>query len=183
LTAELGEKLRAWAGAAAFGILIWIVMFGGWFQGRGEELSWRPFTQTVFEEQIATDNTVLVDFTADWCLTCKTMEKFVLNTGEIRKAVDANRVVTLKADWTRGDKDVTDMLESLGSKQVPVLAVFPAGRADKPIVLRGGYTKQTVLDALANAGPSKPAEPAPRGGGARAVNILGADAAKGDLHW
>jgi suppressor for copper-sensitivity B len=150
-TAELGEKLRAWAGAAAFAGVVWIVMFGGWFQGGAHELPWKPFSQATFEELTQADKTVMVDFTADWCLTCKVMEASVLNTQEMREAVEANQVVPLKADWTHGDEEVTRMLDALGSKQVPVLAIFPRGNADKPIVFRGGYTKQNVLDALAEA--------------------------------
>lgn len=158
LTADLGAKLRAWAGGIAFAGLVWIVMFGGWFQSGDEGLAWQPFRQKSFDEFVAAEHTVMVDFTADWCLTCKTLEAFVLSTPEVRRTVEANKVVPLKADWTHGDPEVTQMLEALGSKQVPVLAIFPAGKADQPIVLRGGYTKQTVLDALASAGPSKPAE-------------------------
>lgn len=157
LTADLGDKMRAWAGAVTFAGVVWIVMFGGWFHGGKDELPWKPFSQTTFEALTQSNKTVLVDFTADWCLTCKTMEALVLNTSEIRQAIASNKVETLKADWTHGDEQVTAMLEALGSKQVPVLAIFPAGKASEPIVLRGGYTKQTVLDALAKAGPSRDA--------------------------
>jgi len=155
-TADLSEKIRAWAGAAAFVGTVWIVMFGGWFQAGADGLPWKPFSQKTLDELILSDQkTVMVDFTADWCLTCKTLEAFVLNTPEIRESLEENKVVALKADWTHGDPEVSKLLEELGHKQVPVLAIFPAGVRDRPIVLRGGYTKKTVLDALAAAGPSK----------------------------
>jgi thiol:disulfide interchange protein DsbD len=118
------------------------------------ELPWRPFNRAVFEQLVAENKTVLVDFTADWCLTCKTLEALVLNTQDTRQAVDRNGVVTLQADWTRGAPEVTEMLELLGSKQVPVVAIFPAGDPNRPIVFRGGYTKQALLDAIEKAGPS-----------------------------
>ena len=119
--------------------------------GDNNELPWQPFTRKILEESIAAEKTVLVDFTADWCLTCKTLEKMVLNTSEVRAVVDANGIVALHADWTHGAEEVTDMLDALGSKQVPVLAIFPAGAPNRPTVLRGGYTKQTLLDALKKA--------------------------------
>jgi len=117
-------------------------------------LPWRPFTRAAFEDAVRSQNTVLIDFTADWCLTCKTLETGVLNTSKVRQLVDANRVVTFHADWTHADPEVTEMLNLLGSKQVPVLAIFPAGDPNRPIVLRGGFTRQTLLDALQQAGPS-----------------------------
>jgi suppressor for copper-sensitivity B len=121
----------------------------------GKHLPWQPFTRKVLEDAVASGATVLVDFTADWCLTCKTLEAAVLNTSDIRDAVQAGGVVTLQADWTHGQPEVTKMLELLGGKQVPVLAIFPAATPNRPIVLRGGYTRQTLLDALKKAGPSK----------------------------
>jgi suppressor for copper-sensitivity B len=104
---------------------------------------------------IAAQNTVMVDFTADWCMTCKTLEKLVLNTPRTRSAVRRNGVVTLRADWTHASPEVTEMLELLGSKQVPVIAIFPAGSAHRPIILRGSYTHEMLLGALDKAGPSK----------------------------
>jgi len=173
-TANRTKKMQRWAEAAAFAGVVWLVVFpgigavlpGGYglpgltgvMQSRLEEkidvaVAIR-MTEMTRPEDIG-ENTVLVDFTADWCLTCKTLELTVLNTRDVREAVNRNRVITLKADWTRADPEVTRMLELLGSKQVPVVAIFPAGDPNRPIVLRGGYTQKTLLKALEDAGPSK----------------------------
>ena len=39
--------------------------------------------------------------------------------------------------------------------QVPTLVVMPADNPNQPIIFGGAYTQQTVLDALAKAGPSR----------------------------
>lgn len=119
-------------------------------------LVWQPYSRKMLESAIAVGSTVLVDFTADWCLTCKALEAAVLNTQQVCDTVAANRIVTLHADWTHADPEVTQMLDALGSKQVPVLAIFPAGNPNEPIVFRGGYSRQELIDALMRAGPSKP---------------------------
>ena len=180
LTTSFRRKARAWLSAAAFAGVVGFVTFGwlaGVMAGRFErtlqaalgdsahrpagqaedELPWRPFSRQTFEESIAAQHTVMVDFTADWCPTCKALEASVLNTQKVREAVARNNVVTLKADWTdsEGATEVTRMLEVLGSKQVPIVAIFPAGRPNEPIVFGGGYTQQMILDALQRAGPSK----------------------------
>lgn len=121
-----------------------------------DDLPWQAFTRTNFEQLVAAGKTVLIDFTADWCLTCKTLEAAYLNTAEVRQLVNAHDVATLKADWTNADPEVTEMLRLLGSKQVPVIAVFPARNPNNPIALIDGYTQQSVLDALQKAGPSLP---------------------------
>lgn len=179
LTSAAGQKARAWLSAAAFACGVWFVTYG-WLtdvmaerfertlqSARGalvkqvadegnQQVQWRPFSREALDVLIAAQETVLVDFTADWCMTCKTLEKFVLNTAETCDALRRNGVVTLRADWTHASAEVTEMLTMLGSKQVPVLAVFPAGNANHPIVLRGGYTQETLLEALERAVPSKP---------------------------
>ncbi|MBX3413457.1 MAG: thioredoxin family protein [Pirellulales bacterium] len=123
-------------------------------------LAWQPFTRANFDRLVSENKTVLVDFTADWCLVCKTLEATVLSTDEVRKVVDTNQIVPLQADWTHQAPEVTEMLTQLGSKQVPVLAIFPAGRPNSPIVLRDTYTTNKLLAALEEAGPSKGAGPA-----------------------
>lgn len=119
------------------------------------ELPWRPFSRAALEELTRQGKTVLVDFTADWCATCKTLERFVLNTAPTRAAVEELGIVPLLADWTDHSPEVTEMLDLLGSKQVPVLAIFPADRPNEPIVFREGYTRQQLLAAIERAGPSK----------------------------
>ena len=99
----------------------------------------------------AGERTVMVDFTADWCVNCKVLERTVLNTQAVHEAVARNNVVVVQADWTHGSPEVTKMMELLGSKGVPVLAIFPAGNPNEPIVLRDGYTPDTVVAALDNA--------------------------------
>ena len=54
-------------------------------------LPWQPFTPKALEEATNAGSTVMVDFTADWCLTCKTLEAVVLNTRPVVEAVNANQ--------------------------------------------------------------------------------------------
>lgn len=117
-------------------------------------IRWLPFSEERLQRLSADGRTVLIDFTADWCLTCKTLEATVLETQEVRDALRDNGVVALQADWTNGDPVISRRLESLGGKQVPVVAIFPAGRPHDPIVLSGFYTRATLLQKVAQAGPS-----------------------------
>ena len=172
--AEAGEKNVKWLEATAFAGAIWILMFPGIdkvFPGRYsfgglvaimEERLGGPqedaavaISRQAQATRTAGPKTVLVDFTANWCLTCKTLEATVLNTQTVVEAINNNGVVTLKADWTYEPAEISKMLEVLGGKQVPVLAIFSSKDPNRPLVLRGGYTQQMVLDALEHAGPSQ----------------------------
>lgn len=180
-TASVQVKVLNWLGAIVLSFVVWVIAFPGIddvVSGRfafgglaetmksrlrqmvdqaedadddGERMYWRRFTEARFKRLVDEKRTILVDFTADWCLTCKTLEGQVLNTPPVIEAVRDHCVATLKADWTHGDPEVTRMLEQLGSKQVPVIAIFPAGAPTRPEVLLGGYTQSSLIDAIKSA--------------------------------
>lgn len=125
--------------------------------GDPSKLPWEPFSPTRLESLTRANQTVMIDFTAAWCYTCKVLEKNVLNTPEVRKIVDENKVTTLVADWSDDDPEITKLLRALGSSQVPVLAIYPAGRPGQPLVFHGGYTQANLLEKLQEAGPSRSA--------------------------
>ena len=98
----------------------------------------------------------MVDFTADWCPTCKTLEETVLNTEAVRRKVADNDVVCMTVDMTRHNARLAEILRySLLSDGVPVLAIFPAGDPNRPTVFRGWYDQGELLEALSEAGPSR----------------------------
>ena len=121
------------------------------------ELPWVPYTTDAFNKARVNRKTVIVDFTADWCMTCKTLEKFVLNTPKVRKAVEAGGIIPFKADWTHGaaDEEVTALMEQIGTKQVPMLAIFSADKPNEPFVFYEAYSQTSLLEKLEEAGPSK----------------------------
>jgi suppressor for copper-sensitivity B len=154
LTENLGRKLVAWAqGGLVAGIVTFLAFT--YLVPQVSIIPWQPFSPGELARLRSSGNTVLVDFTADWCLTCKANLKFVIETDEIRSAIRSNNIVPLLADYTKGSSEIKDTLESLESKSIPLLAIFPADRPDQPIVLRDVITKQQLLDAIQQAGPSK----------------------------
>jgi thiol:disulfide interchange protein len=113
---------------------------------------WQPFSLAKLQRKVVEEGrTVLVDFTADWCLTCKTYEKLALKTKDVEKALNAGDVVTMVADYTRRPPMIEKTLRALKANGVPVIAIFPAGDPYNPIIFRDGYTEQAILDALAEA--------------------------------
>lgn len=124
-----------------------------------DELPWQAFTSKRLK--LLTDNnyTVLVDFTAQWCPTCKVNEAVAFNTQETRQFMDANEIVPLVADMTEQFPAAEELLVQLGnaSTAIPYAVIFPAGQADKPIMLDGPLLKNQVIAALQQAGPSKTA--------------------------
>ena len=113
-----------------------------------EKLHWEPFTPTAVVEALAKGQPVMVDFTADWCLTCKVVEKTTLNTDSTRDVVDTHGFVTLKADWTDDSDEIRDLLNRLGGDSIPTLAVFSPVKPNEPIVLRDAWSQSTLIEQL-----------------------------------
>lgn len=127
-------------------------------QTDGNHLAWQPFSKKYLDDLAQQGKTVMIDFTAPWCATCQVLESTVLNTQPVRDVIKRNNVVTLQAQWDQAypEYEETDaLLSQLNSTQIPVVAIFPAGRPNQPIVLRGPYPRQKYVDALNEAGPSK----------------------------
>ena len=70
---------------------------------------------------------VFVDFTADWCVTCKVNERLVLKTDAVRQAFADTNTAFLVADWTNKNDAIARELESYGRAGVPLYLYFPAG--------------------------------------------------------
>jgi thiol:disulfide interchange protein DsbD len=94
---------------------------------------------------------VFIDFTAEWCLTCKVNEKTVLSDDDVVEKFKSSRIVSLKADWTSRDPDITRLLAKFGRSGVPLYVLFPEGKADQPIVLPEVITSAIVIEAIERA--------------------------------
>lgn len=116
-----------------------------------DAIPWQPFSQAALDKLIAENKTVFVDFTADWCLSCKANERISINIPSVREAFKKAGVVPMKADWTNANPEITKVLRKYGRVGVPFYIIFPAGRANDPIILPELLTPQIVLDALKKA--------------------------------
>lgn len=114
-----------------------------------DAIPWQPFSEAAVDALAG--RPVFIDFTADWCLTCKVNEKNVLDTETVRNAMSAHRVVPLKADWTRRDDTITAWLNRYGKAGVPFYLVIPADRTKAAIPLPEVITPDLVAETLADA--------------------------------
>ena len=94
---------------------------------------WQAWEPGRVDQLNAQGQSVLVDFTAAWCVTCQYNKKTTLSDPAVLADVDAKKVALLRADWTRRDPAVTAALTQLGRSGVPVYVIYKPGRA--PVVL------------------------------------------------
>lgn len=122
-----------------------------------DEIPWQEYSKEKLEAAIAAGKTVFVDFTADWCLTCKANESVAINQPEVAKLIHRDGIVALRADKTESAPEVDKLLRQLGnnSASIPFYAVFPEDNPAKPITLDGIFSSpEAFITALASGGAS-----------------------------
>ena len=92
---------------------------------------WQPWEPGRVEQLNAQGQSVFVDFTAAWCVTCQYNKKTTLADPAVLADMDAKKVVLLRADWTRRDPAVTAALSQLGRSGVPVYVIYKPGSAPR----------------------------------------------------
>ncbi len=112
------------------------------------EGTWEPWSAAAVSRYQAQGRPVMVDFTANWCLSCQVNERVALDQPSVQKAFQDANVALLKADWTRGDDAITQTLASLGRSGVPAYALYVPGEKS-PRLLPEALTPGIVIDALA----------------------------------
>jgi thiol:disulfide interchange protein len=136
----------------AMGAMVFVLLLAAasyQFFTKPSQLVWRPFSKSTLDEALASGKPVFIDFTADWCITCKTNERFAIDTARVRREFSKRNVVALKADWTKGDPEITQILKQFGRAGVPMYLIYPRGSKEaQPVLLPELITSQTVLDAL-----------------------------------
>jgi thiol:disulfide interchange protein/DsbC/DsbD-like thiol-disulfide interchange protein len=114
-------------------------------------VQWQPFSVSTLEAKLQEGEPVFLDFTAEWCLTCKVNERTVLNDGEVVSKLRTEGLVAMKADWTNRNPEITRLLQKFGRSGVPLYVLFPAGRPSQPIVLPEVITPRIVIEAIDKA--------------------------------
>lgn len=111
-----------------------------------------PWSTAAVEAALAEGRPVLVNFTADWCVTCKINERTSLGSAGVKAAMERTNAVYLVGDWTRRDDAITAELQRHGRSGVPLYLLHAPGSAE-PRILPQLLTEGVVVEALKAARP------------------------------
>ncbi len=137
----------AWA---AIGLVLASV--GGWL---GASLSsqgpiaWQGYTPERLAKHLSDGKVVVLDFTAEWCINCKALEKGVLHQGAVVALLKRDDVVPMKVDLTGNNQAGQAKLKELNWVGIPLLAIYGPGLGEP--LKYDSYTVQTVQDAIEKA--------------------------------
>jgi suppressor for copper-sensitivity B len=152
--AEKSTVRRTWLTSVVTIALGAVVSFG-YFGPFDSEIDWQPYDEAQLVEYRKAGKTVMLDFTANWCLNCKINTRVAIDRKEVAELIDEYDVVPMLADWTDKSDTIRTKLEELNSNSIPLLVIYPPEQNADPILLRDLLSQTQVIEALKEAGPSE----------------------------
>ncbi|GAB2928283.1 protein-disulfide reductase DsbD family protein [Rheinheimera gaetbuli] len=107
---------------------------------------WQSWSAATLQQLRAEGKPVLVNMTADWCITCLVNERVALNTESSKAALALYDVTYLKGDWTLRDAAITEYLRLYQRDGVPLYVLYWPGQP--PEVLPQILTPDTLQHTL-----------------------------------
>jgi len=111
-------------------------------------VSWESFSVEILEQAHAENRSVMIDFTANWCMNCQFNKVNVYHTEEVEKLIKEKNILAIKADLTEDNPTIESLRNHLGSRSIPFLAIFNGDTPNTPVVLRDLVSKKRVINEL-----------------------------------
>lgn len=132
------------------GVLFTAMLLGAVFfalRPPAPEAVWKTFQPHEFVQSLG-NKAMLVEFTADWCPNCKFMEATVFTEKRLSMLQQKYNLEFVRVDLTDANAYGIKLLGLLGSRSIPLTALFPAGEgASRPLVLRDVFSATSLEHA------------------------------------
>jgi thiol:disulfide interchange protein DsbD len=154
----LSTGKRAKAIWAALGVAAVAICLGGAVRLNDTgPIAWVSYSPERLARAFKEHQTVVMIFTAEWCLNCKALEQSVWDDPELARLVSEPSVLPMKVDLTGSNPEGRKKLQEAGSLTIPLLMVYqPDGRT----VFRSDfYTANQAAEAIRTALAAPPPKP------------------------
>ena len=76
-------------------------------------------------ESLSKKGPLFINFTADWCITCKVNEQIALSGKNFKSIIDSQNINYVKIDWTNKDPKINKLIETYGRSGIPLYVFYP----------------------------------------------------------
>jgi suppressor for copper-sensitivity B len=118
------------------------------------DLIWQQFREEEIGREVIKGKVVLVDVTADWCITCKFNKVRVLHDPEIAILLKRGEVIGMRGDITKPDEVIMEYMKRQNRFAIPFNAVYGPG-APNGLVTSELLSKKELLKLIQQAKGTK----------------------------
>ncbi len=137
----------------ALGAVVIIIVVTAGLQSTRYELHWQSFSEAGLKQARVDARPVMIEFTADWCLNCKVLERTVFKSPKVVTAVRKTGMLPLRVDITEVSEKNNALLTSYNGYAIPYIVLLDR----KGVVSQrftGMFKARTLVDAIIKAGNS-----------------------------
>jgi len=120
-----------------------------------DELVWQPYSAKLLTETKAQGTPYLLEFTADWCINCKILERTVYQEAAVAEAVRRTKMVPIQVDVTASNPEKDALLTATGGQALPFAVVVDR---DDTVIARftGLFDTDSLVEAINRTGNPQP---------------------------
>lgn len=111
---------------------------------------WQTFAPKSIAEHVRQGHVVVINVTANWCLTCKLNDQRVFHTAAGEALLTQENVIAMRGDWSKKNTEIFDFLTAHKRRGIPFTAVFGKG-APQGLVLSEILSVTELKESLEKA--------------------------------
>ncbi|MGC9365307.1 MAG: cytochrome c biogenesis protein CcdA [Fidelibacterota bacterium] len=129
-------------------IAVAVIIAGTWFLKpepmAAEEMAWQSYSETAYKAALKSGQPVIIDFSADWCIPCKEMDKLTFTDPAI---IDFSRKFQLlKVDLTASaNSEIMRLRERFDIRGVPTILFIDKEGNELPDLRTLGFEKPQLF--------------------------------------
>jgi thiol:disulfide interchange protein DsbD len=124
-------SLALWKAASLAGQVIPVAgaCLGAWLTyaaitpSTAASLPWTPYTPVAAAAIAEDGRPALIEFTADWCINCKVLERTVYAAPRVIRAAQETQLAAFQVDFTEPDAGTERLLRSYGGAGIPFAVI------------------------------------------------------------
>ena len=117
------------------------------FENKSSKFEWMEFDKMTLNKLIQDNKIVLLDFTADWCITCQLNKKTTLENKKLQSFFNKENVLLMRGDWTKRDEKILNFIKSYDRLGIPVNIIYGPNNKEG-VILPEILTKKIVIDNI-----------------------------------
>jgi suppressor for copper-sensitivity B len=111
---------------------------------------WQKFDEIELQRLVIEGKTVVVDITADWCLTCQFNKIRILRDKEVMEKLKGDNIVAMRGDMTKPNEEILNFLRKNSRFAIPFNAVY-GPNAKTGLLTSELLTKKELLELIDKA--------------------------------